>query len=196
MRLGRPIEFDPDEVLEKAMQVFWSKGYDSTSLQDLLNAMNLSKSSFYQAFGSKHQLFQNCIIRYRELLTGEMMNHLEEAMSGMQFIEDILFTISNEAKDSAERRGCLILNSASEFAQTDRGIAKLVTEGIDKLKNVLLLAVKRAQREGDIPKRKQADALALYLFSSMSGLKTMVKAGADQAEVKRVIEVVLASCEQ
>ncbi len=63
MSIGRPLQFDPEQVLDAAMQVFWASGYDATSLQDLLQAMRLSKSSFYQTFGSKQQLFERCLRR-------------------------------------------------------------------------------------------------------------------------------------
>ena len=69
---GRPIEFDPDAALTDAMQLFWRKGYENTSLPDLLDAMQLSKSSLYQAFGSKQALFERCMTRYGDFMIGQL----------------------------------------------------------------------------------------------------------------------------
>lgn len=194
MTLGRPIGFDPDKALVAAMQVFWSKGYKQTSLQDLLKVMNLAKSSFYQTFGSKHQLFKKCITHYRQTIAEDMQAELTTANSGLHFIEHFFDAILKDTKASAERRGCLILNSASEFSQSDAEIAALIAEGIDQFIHILMLAVKRAQKEGDIPPDRSADSMAPYLFSCMSGLKTMVKAGVASKTLKHTIDVVLDTC--
>ncbi len=195
MVTGRPLEFDPDAALEIAIQVFWSKGYRSTSLHDLLKAMNLSKSSFYQTFSSKHQLFQQCITRYRDKVAGEMFRCLKETKSARQFIEEILYGIAGEAFSKDKRRGCLVMNSANEFAQSDPVISDLVAKGIERFESVFFAAVKRAQQEGDIPAHKNARILSRYLVSSMSGLKTIAKAGASQTVIKEIVRVVITAIE-
>lgn len=195
MKLGRPLEFDPDESLETAMQLFWSKGYEATSLQDLLNAMALSKSSFYQAFGGKHPLFEQCINRYRDKLATQMLDRLRRAKSGKAFIEESLYSLAEEVRCSEQPRGCLIMNSATEFAQRDPVVAELIAQGTEKFTNVFLAAVKRAQAEGDIPLQKNAHALARYLVSSISGLKTMAKAGTDPTTLEEIVGVVLTALE-
>ena len=80
--VGRPLEFDPNAALEAAMHQFWSKGYEHTSLQDLVTAMNLSKSSLYQAFGSKQQLLQRCLGRYADQFAAQLRQGLADAPSG------------------------------------------------------------------------------------------------------------------
>lgn len=191
--MGRPVEFDRDVVLERAMQVFWAKGYKATSLQDLLQAMNLSKSSFYQTFFSKHQLFQQSINHYRDYMTRDMLNSLQQAESGRKFIEENFRSIAAEAHEPPGQLGCFVMNSANEFAQQDPVIADLVARGIVQFERVFLAAVKRAQVEGDIAAEKNAQALARYLVSSRSGLKTIAKAGASQKSLKEVIAIVLSA---
>lgn len=188
---GRPLEFDPDVALMAAMQVFWSKGYENTSMQDLLDAMHLSKSSLYQAFGGKQALFERCIARYGDFLTGQLRVALGEAPSGLVFIRHFLESVLDEARGGIEARGCLVLNTANEFARRDPRIAEAVAEGLGRFHGVLLDAVQRAQREGDIPPGRDAVMLANYLVNNMSGLKTLSKAGADEASLKGIIELVL-----
>ena len=173
------------------MQYFWFHGYEATSLHDLLSVMHLSKSSFYQTFGSKHELFQRCINHYQDALRDNMMTQLNQSRSGREFIERAFFSVADDAGKSAGKQGCLLMNTASEFAQRDAMIASLVTKGTDKLHTVFLTAIKRAQKEGDIPADSNPRALASYLMSSMSGLKTMVKAGMDKKTTKDIVKITL-----
>lgn len=173
------------------MQYFWIHGYESTSLHDLLEVMHLSKSSFYQTFDSKHELFQRCINHYQDSLRDSMMSNLNQSDSARKFIEGAFFSVADEAGKPGEKQGCLLMNTASEFAQRDPVVASLVSKGTEKLSKVFLAAVKRAQQEGDISPDSDTQALANYLISSMSGLKTMVKAGMNKKTTKDIVEVTL-----
>ena len=160
--VGRPLEFDPNAALEAAMHQFWSKGYEHTSLQDLVTAMNLSKSSLYQAFGSKQQLLQD-------------------------FLHSVLKDVGGAP------RGCLVMNTASELGQSEPEIARDVAQSIGRFRALLQAAVERAQREGAIAPDRDPRTLASYLVSSMSGLKTQAKAGADAETLKGIITVILSA---
>lgn len=189
--IGRPLEFDPETALESAMNVFWTQGYEQTSMQDLLGAMGLSKSSLYQAFGGKQQLFRQCVARYADQFAKKQREELAAAPSGRQFIEAFLNSVLEDVNGRSKPRGCLVMNTASEFAQSEPEIARDVAQSIKRFRTVLRAAVERAQREGDIAPERNAQALANYLVSSMSGLKTQAKAGASAATLKGIIAVVL-----
>lgn len=188
---GRPLEFDPDAALDAAMQVFWRNGYENTSMQDLLEAMQISKSSLYQAFGGKQALFERCMTRYGDEMIGTLREALQSSPSGLGFIRQFLESVLDEARGVCEARGCLVLNTANEFARRNPVIAEAVAQGLGRFHGVMLGAVRRAQLEGDIPAERDAVMLANYLVSSMSGLKTLSKAGADEASLQGTIELVL-----
>lgn len=188
---GRPLEFDPDAAVLAAMHLFWRKGYENTSLQDLLDVMRISKSSLYQAFGNKQALFERCMTRYGDLMVGQLHDALTSAPSGLAFIRQFLESVLDEARGECEARGCLVLNTANEFARRDPAIAEAVAQGLGRFHSVLLAAVRRAQLEGDIAPDRDAIMLANYLVSSMSGLKTLSKAGADEASLRGTIGLVL-----
>lgn len=188
--IGRPIEFDPDIALEAAMQQFWSNGYEHTSMQDLLVAMNLSKSSLYQAFGGKQPLFRRCVSRYADQIATGLRDGLSKASSGRRFIESFLNSVLRDIKDRQGPRGCLVMNTATEFAQSEPEIAHDVASSIDRFRDVLQAAVERAQTEGDIPSDRNPRMLANYLVSSMSGLKAQSKAGADEMTLKGIIAMI------
>ena len=193
MTIGRPLEFNPEIALEAAMQLFWRKGYESSSLQELLSTMGLSKSSFYQTFSSKHSLFQRCIQHYRQMLTDKMKTLLEKNGSGKSFIRSLFHNVAKETSGPDAQMGCMVMNVASEFAQTDPKIAQIVSSSIESFIDVFEMAIKQAQQQGEISSDKDARSLAHYLVSSMSGLKIMVKGGADRETVKRIANITLSA---
>jgi len=187
MNFGRPLTYDPDEALDAAMHLFWEQGYEATSMSDLLRAMGLSKSSLYQRFGGKKELFIKCMARYCDWLGEWLRARLTEADSGLEFIRELLLHAAAETGENQCRRGCLLVNTASEFAQQDPEIAYRVGNGFHGLRAILRLAVQRGQADGDIAPNQDADALAGYLLSSIAGLKIMVKGGADEHQVRQIV---------
>lgn len=175
MTAGRPLTYSTDQVLDETMALFWENGYEATSLRELIDAMQLSKSSFYQGFGSQHDLFVKCVERYQRQTTDMLRDRLAAAPSGHAFIADTLRWAIEEAFGDADPRGCLIMNTASEFAQRDPQIASLASEGLSRYHTVFAAAVQLGQDEGTIRSDKTAAVLSRYLVTTMSGLRTMVK---------------------
>lgn len=189
--LGRPIEFDVDQALDSAMRLFWRQGYEATSLQHLIVDMGLSKSSFYQTFKSKHLLFQRCLQHYRRTLTAELRESLNRADSAKRFISDVLNDISLETSGPLARWGCFMMNTASEFSHRDPSIADIVSHSVDSFTDVFEVAVLQAQQQGEIGASRDTRALATYLVSTISGLRNMVKAGADPRTIKQIVDIAL-----
>jgi len=191
MNIGRPVEFDRAEALEQAQHLFWRKGYRDTSLCDLLRAMGLSKSSFYQAFNSKHDLFEQAIQLYLKERTTFMRAKLKASPSAFEFISGILCGIPENSSIMEFRVGCLVMNTACEFAQSDKTIAKAVSDSIASFVKVFKEAVILGQQQGDISPDKDPDALARFLVTNMGGLNVSFKAGADPETIKRTAHIAL-----
>jgi TetR/AcrR family transcriptional repressor of nem operon len=191
MTPGRPLEFDPDEALDAAVEVFWDRGYEATSITNLLEAMALSKSSLYQAFGSKQQLFERCLARYADGLSARMRTALEEGASGRRFIEETFMAVARTAQAPAGAKGCLVANSASELGQREPALAAPVANGLDRFARVFAEAVTRAQRAGEIRADADPRTVATYLVACMNGLRTMIKAGADRRAAKGMVKLML-----
>lgn len=189
--LGRPLEFDPDKAIDAAVEVFWRKGYEATSMSDLLEAMSLSKSSLYQTFGSKQQLFERCLSRYTDRLSAEMAQELEEAKSGRSFIENTFAEVADTAQQPEGAKGCLIANSASEFGQREPALASPVRDGLNRFAKIFTDAIVKAQADGSISADADPRALGTYLIGTMNGLRTMIKAGADRRSAKGMVTLIL-----
>lgn len=191
MTYGRPREFDVDRVLEAATQQFWSTGYEATSLQDLLQTMRLSKSSLYQTFGNKHELFLRCLGHYQQSMVDELNQKLACSASAKQFLCDFLEGVIAEAKNSGSRKGCFLVNTANELSQRDASIAVAVTNGTSNLSKVFRQAIELGKQQGEISSSASTRHLASYFMTAVSGLRTMVKAGAKKSTLKPVIELII-----
>ena len=189
--MGRPREFDTEEALDEAVEVFWTKGFDATSLQDLLQAMDLSKSSFYQTYGSKSKLYRDAIDRYRARIVDQMMEDLKRADSARAFIEDAFRSLARNLDVPHGRRPCLVMNDSGDVERREEAVARRMRRGANQFEAVFRKAVEQAQREGDVPEEKDAQALARYLMSSRSGLLAVRKAGASKATLRDIVDVTL-----
>lgn len=191
--MARPIEFNKTDAIEAAMEAFWTNGYERTSLQDLIDSMDLSKSSFYNAFGSKHELFADALRSYSALMAADLRRRLDAAGSGKVFIESLLSDIVDTSSDDSALRGCFLMNTATEFAQCDAAINKVTNEGLRQFQNVFRLAVERAIDAGEITGKGNPDRLAWFLLSNVIGLKTMIKAGVNRQALEELRTAILSS---
>jgi len=185
------MQFEPEKALAEATGVFWVKGYESTSLQDLLQATGLSKSSLYQTFGSKHELFSRCLSYYRDTFAAGMAARLEAAGSGAAFLREVLMAVAAEAGQRGPRRGCLLMNTAIEFAGRDPQVAREVSLGTRRMLGIFEAAITRAQRDGEISTDADPRALAQFFITTISGMRSMVKAKASREELESTAEIAL-----
>lgn len=191
--MARPREFDTDDVLEKAMQAFWTGGYEGTSLAELTRAMGISKSSFYETFGSKHELFLATIERYGETITERTVGLLETSTWAKGAIAAAFEFVIDSAIAEGERRGCFINNCAVESASHDGAVASRVVDCMARLEGAFENAVSRGQAAGDIAGDHDPRALARFLASSMHGLIVTAKANPDKDKLNDIVRVVLAT---
>ncbi len=173
------------------MHTFWAQGYESTSLQDLLKAMGLSKSSLYQRFGDKAQLFDYCLRHYCNTQANAMLEQLQTSDSGRAFIERSFYAIADNPEYNHGQWGCLLMNTANEFGRRDPQFTSGIDHGVSAFIRVFQAAVQQAQYEGEINAEKNAEDLARYLVSNISGLKTLIKAGTCPDDARAIAAIAL-----
>jgi TetR/AcrR family transcriptional repressor of nem operon len=191
--MARPREFNRDEVLERAMQVFWSKGYAATSMRDLTEAMGLSKSSLYDTFGSKHDLFLESIDFYRDNVTIQVRSVAELEKPAMQVIAAVLGRAVDRILEPNGRRGCFLNNCAVEIGPIDDKAAERLRAGFGVMEETFLRLVRRAQLEGAISPTRDALSLARYLTSTVNGIMVIGKANPDRAVLDDIVRVAITS---
>jgi TetR/AcrR family transcriptional regulator, transcriptional repressor for nem operon len=191
MTYGRPREFDIDRALEAATQQFWAVGYEATSLQDLLKSMSLSKSSLYQTFGNKHELFIRCLEHYQQSMADMLREKLDNSSSVKQFVSEFLEEVIAESNHRSGRKGCFLVNTANELSQRDADIGRVVTDGTSNVAKVFQQAIELGIKKNEISAEPPVEHLVGYLMTTVSGLRTMTKAGAEQNTLKPVVDLII-----
>ncbi len=191
--MARPREFDRTQALEQAMRVFWAQGYDATSLCDLLGAMSLSKSSLYETFGSKHELYLSALDHYIRTVTAKQIGAVIAAHASPKAGIAAVFEglIDSMVKSQGGCCGCFVSNSAVEVATRDPAAARRVCAGLDHVEAAFCEALQRARAAGEIPDNRDTMALARYLNSSLNGLMVMAKARPERGALDDVARIVL-----
>jgi TetR/AcrR family transcriptional repressor of nem operon len=183
-------EFNTQEALGKALQVFWSKGYKGASLSDLLDEMGIGKGSFYATFGSKRELFLSALKRYGEkqamvCQAADILASRPARTAIAGFFEKVI----DRAVD--DKRCCMFGKTALEFWQSDREIADATSEGVKQVEKAFLQAVTRGQNDGDISAKHNPEAIAQFLTSTYYGLQVMASANPDRKALKNVVSTAL-----
>lgn len=189
--MARPKEFDSCVALERAMEVFWAKGYEGTSLNDLLAAMELSKSSLYETFGSKHELFLAALDRYRDTRTAMMIRALEDAETARSGVQAVFDQAVETAVTPGKPRGCFLNNCAVEVDPSDKAALQRVRGGVGLMEEAFRRRLEQGQAAGEIAADHDASALARYLNSTLMGLAVMGKANPDREKLEEIVKIAL-----
>lgn len=167
--VGRPRAFDLDIALEKALEVFWQKGFEGASLPDLTEAMGINKPSLYAAFGNKEQLFLKAIERYES----QHANFFYDALNlptAYQVAEQILLGAAEEHSKTGHPRGCLVVQGALACSDEGQGVRQALVEKRRQGFEQLAERFARAQQEGDLAPEQDAKVLAGYILTVIQGI--------------------------
>lgn len=190
--MGRPYEFDRQETLSKAMEVFWEKGYKATSIQDLVDSMGIKRGSIYNTYGDKHSLFIEAVKYYAEEVTANTIKILDSDGSPVENIRLFFETIVNTPADR-KTRGCLISNTVVELAPHDEKVAETVRVILERIQNAFLNSLNKAVELGELPKDTNTKVLSHFLATSTHGLIVTGKSALNPKEVKDVVDVILST---
>jgi len=188
--MPRVKEFDPDRALDAAMRVFWEKGYQGTSAQDLCDGTGLGRSSIYATFRSKRELYERALRRYdalgdarqRELLGGDAP--LRERLAAL-----LGAVIDDELGEGPH--GCFAVHAAIEFGGRDPEVTELAEQNFRRTRRRIREAIAGARAAGEIPADADPSALADYVHSSMNGLRVMARTVPDRRRLSAVADTVV-----
>jgi TetR/AcrR family transcriptional regulator, transcriptional repressor for nem operon len=185
----RTKDFDPDEIADAAMRVFWQHGYAATSIQDLVDGTGLSRSSLYSTFASKQGLFQQALRRY-EAVTTSNVALLSSAGTPRDLIRELLMRIAEDELTDPQRRGCLVANAALELAGQDEVAGELVAHNFQRLQKALEKLIQRGEQSGDIAARKSPHALARFFVNTMQGMRVLSKGSPPSQRRQCLLDVI------
>jgi TetR/AcrR family transcriptional repressor of nem operon len=191
MPAGRPKGFDEQQVLERAMNLFWLHGYQGVGLSDLLKHMGISRQSLYDTFGNKRALFMRVIEHYRTTQLVHALALLDREGSPLANVEAVIRFFEQLAADS-RCRGCLVANTLVELGPHDREIAAQLEATLGLLQRGLQRALREAQRRGELSTDKSPMNLSRSLTNSLMGMAVLGRLPSEPASLRSVTAETLA----
>ncbi len=187
MAKGRPREFDVEEALNRALIVFWRKGYEGASLPDLTGAMGISRPSMYAAFGNKESLFRKALDRYVEGPASYIREALGQSDARSVF-ESLLLGAADSLTHARHPRGCLMVQGALSCADASESVRKELAARRESAEVAIRKRFERARKEGDLPKKADPADLARFVTTLIQGMSVQAAGGATRNELRRVAE--------
>ena len=193
--VARPKEFDVDEALERAMDLFWTQGYRATTMQDLVRHLGIGRQSLYDTFGDKHRLFIAVLKRYRKLVEAKLYR-LERASASFEnlrrhFHDTIEFLVTQPM-----RRSCLITNATMELTIHDPDVAAEVNAHWTRVDEAITNVLERSLERGEIELRQPVRAVMRHLSTTVMGLCVTAKVGASRQSLREGVTAALSVVEE
>jgi len=187
--MARCVEFNEVEKIEKAMNVFWEKGYNATSIQDLVDAMQINRSSLYNTIGDKHQLFMKCIGNYFD---NAMMEVKEKVSKYSSAKEALINLITDKARWIVScDKGCLGMKTIFEIAPDDLQVRNQMSKNNDVYIEFLTTVVQKAMDAGEMDDSESAEIMAEYIVNSFTGWKQAYILHQNPIKIKKMSEVLI-----
>lgn len=190
--MARTKEFDPDAALQAALELFWRRGYEATSMADLVEHLGIGRASIYATFGNKHELYLKALDRYGEARDPALLAQLSRPGPALPGVRAVVRQFAAEATGGDTRPyGCFVTNTAAELAPHDGAAARRVELSWAYLETLLHSALVRAAGSGELPAGRDPRALARTLLVLMQGMRVVGKASDDPARVRDAAELAL-----
>jgi TetR/AcrR family transcriptional regulator, transcriptional repressor for nem operon len=188
---GRPREFDMDQALDQAIRVFCERGYNATSIGDLIDAMGLASGSIYKAFRDKHAVFLAALDRHVVLRKEQIAAAARSAKPARERLRDVLAFFVESSKGAEGRRGCMIVGSAVELAIVDREVAARVAASLGKNEAFLAELIREGQVDGSISAAIDPEQTARVMVCLTQGLRVVGKSGRAPQDTAAAVDIAM-----
>lgn len=189
--MPRPRAFDEEIVLDRAVNLFWCRGYEATSVQDLVNGLGINRASLYNSFGDKYALYRMALDRYKQTNQTGLCTLLTTDRPAIDVLQNLLENTIQETANDPDHKGCFLVNSAIELASHDPEVARVVTDNQCFFENLLTKLLERGQCEGSVTIAHSAPDLARFVFNTINGLKVLGKVQPDRSALLSVVKVTM-----
>jgi TetR/AcrR family transcriptional repressor of nem operon len=192
--MARHKDFDRDQALHKAMEVFWSRGYEAASIEDLVTHMGINRQSIYDTFGAKHALYLQALDRYGEVEGRKLFALLERPGPAKKVLRGLFADVVEKALRDG-RRGCFMGNAMSELAGRCKETAARTCRNKEAAEEAFYRALIRGKNQGDLKGVRNPRAVARFLYNSLQGLVLVAKSTRDRKALEDVVKVTLSVLE-
>ena len=190
--MPRPREFDEATALEAALECFWQRGYEATSVRDLAASMGLTAPSLYNAFGDKQQLFARALQRYLDCTTRDRLRRLETSLPPKEAIFRFFDEIIEHSINDQKRKGCFLVNSALEVAPHQNELGIVIADQFANIEAFFKRTIGAAQADGTAPRGIDAKDTARLLLGILLGLRVLARTTPNRALLEGMIRPALA----
>jgi TetR/AcrR family transcriptional regulator, transcriptional repressor for nem operon len=189
---GRPKIFHEQEALNEATNLFWEKGFDATSMDELIRTMGLQRGSFYHTFGSKKDLFINAFTQYEAVSFDELRRQLRASKQPMEVIKSIFYTLANCSIEE-HNKGCFAGNTITALSNTDAELTEMANNHLKKMETIFFEQIKASQASGELTTKTDARLLSMSLINLWNGLNITRKIYTSKTDLKALVDFQLAS---
>ncbi|ASU36583.1 TetR/AcrR family transcriptional regulator [Mucilaginibacter xinganensis] len=191
--MARTKDFDEKEVLNKAIAIFWYKGYNGTSMQDLVDGLGISRSSLYDTYGDKHTLYIKALESYKTEGALKVCAIANSPGPAKETFKKLLELAVGELLEDKKQKGCFMVNAEVENAPHDAEVSKMVCENDQQVEDAFYTVIKKGQESGEIKNSQDARALARFTFNTVKGIRVTAKSTTDQTVFDDIIKLTLAA---
>ena len=191
--MPRTKAFDTDEALDRALRIFWRHGYEGTSMQDLVDGMQINRASLYDTFGNKEALYLAALQQYQRQNQEQVQQLLARHSSVRAALDELLETMIQNSLNDSEKKGCFVVNATTGLANRYEEVNRLVCDNEQQMAHTFADLIKRGQEQGEIGGDRDARTLSSYLFASLQGLRVLAVTNSDLTLLRRVKDTVLSA---
>jgi TetR/AcrR family transcriptional repressor of nem operon len=191
--MARTKDFDENEVLSKAIQLFWHKGYNGTSMQDLVDGLGISRSSLYDTYTDKHTLFVKALESYQNTGAAQIQEIINTQRSAKETVKILLDLVTNDLLDDKQQKGCFMVNAEIEVAPHDAEVNDLVCKNYRQMEDAFYHVIQKGKDNGEIKNPQDAKALARFIFNSVKGMRVTAKSSTDKTVFDDIIALTMSA---
>lgn len=189
--MARTKDFNEEEVLKKAVCLFWDKGYNGTSMQDLVDGLGISRSSLYDTFGDKHQLYLKALETYQQSYGQQLCTLVRQAPTAKAAIRELLELVASDLLGDKQRKGCFVVNAGIEMASHDKEVNGMICQSEQQLEQAFLKVIQNGQQSGELDKKRDPQAIARFFNNTVKGMQVSVKSTSNTRFFQDIIDTAL-----
>ncbi|MEX0362321.1 MAG: TetR/AcrR family transcriptional regulator [Allomuricauda sp.] len=186
--MPRAKQFNEEEILIKAMELFWEKGFHATSMQDLVSHLGINRASLYDTFGGKEELFNQAFSHYRSGASDMLRSLFEKAPSVKAGFQQLFDMSIKESMEDPFRKGCFVVNTTTELIPGDGELLQILNENKSNMEHFFTQCIQKGIARGEFHKDMDAESVAAMLFTLYSGMRVVAKVDPDPIRLKKMMD--------
>ncbi|UJH68730.1 TetR/AcrR family transcriptional regulator [Allomuricauda sp. SCSIO 65647] len=185
--MPRPKQFCEEEILNKAMELFWQKGFHATSMQDLVLHLGINRASLYDTFGGKEELFDKAFAHYRKAVGGWLHQLFDGEPSVKMGFKKLFDKAIEETVNDENRKGCFVVNTTTELIPGNKKMLQTLLDNKETVENLFIGYVQKGINTGELSPSKNAQEVGLMLFALYNGIRVLAKVDSNPDKLQKVV---------